>query len=144
MADVPISPMADPQMAKFMQLSGYADAEAVASGQYKIAMNNAALTGKQTSYADQDAAEQQSIQQDTEGRGVSQSSERINAQNQAHNTLAHKQAADQNDTAMQNQNIYLEIARQLAESQRNVQQESLASIARTTTGNANGTLAPYL
>ncbi len=134
----------DPQYLAFARAAGYEDAEAVASGQYKISSNQQALLGRIPQYQDQAKAEQESIQTDYESRGLSQSGGRVKAQNDATNTLGHKIAADVNDVNTTNQNISLEMARQLAETQRRIQEESLSSVARTTTNNARGTLSPYM
>ncbi len=139
-----ITPQMDPQFLAFARAAGYADAEAVASGQYKINSNQAALLGRIPQYQDQEESEQKSIGDEAESRGVYSSGERVMAQNRASKALGHRMAADVNDTNVQNQNIALEMARQLAETQRRLQEEGVNSVARTTVGNAQGTLSPYL
>ncbi len=140
----PITPSMDPQYLLFARQAGYADAEAVASGQYKINSNQAALLGRIPQDQDQEESEQKSIGDEAESRGVYSSGERVMAQNRASKALGHRMAADVNDTNVQNQNIALEMARQLAETQRRLQEEGVNSVARTTVGNAQGTLSPYL
>lgn len=134
----------DSQAFLFAKNAGYADAEALATGQYQIQSNQAALLGRLPQYQDQAAKEQNSIQSDYESRGMSQSGGRVDAQNQAASALGHRMAADVNDTATQNQNIALEMARQLALTQQKIQDEQIASAQRTTAGNANTQLSPYL
>ncbi len=140
----PITPQMDPQFLAFARNAGYADAEAVASGQYKIASNQAALMSRVPQYKDQEEAEQKAIGDEAESRGVYSSGERVMAQNKSKKSLGLRMAADVNDTNVQNQNIALEMARQLAETQRRIQEEGVASVARTTSDNAKGLLSPYL
>lgn len=134
----------DPQFLLFAQNAGYADAEAVAAGQYKVSSNLAALAGRQALSADAGKAEQKAIGDEAETRGVYSSGERIMAQNTASNSRALREGADTNQVSTENQGTYLEIARQLAETQRQIQQRGLSSVATTATNNAKGTLSPYL
>ncbi len=134
----------DAQFLAFSRAAGYSDADQVASGQYKIASNQAALLGRIPQYQDQLKAQQQRVEDDYESRGMSQSGGRVSAQNDVNNTLGHQMAADVNDTATQNQNISLEMARQLAQTQQKIQDEQIAAAQRTTLGGAQATISPYL
>ncbi len=140
----PNSPETDAQFLAFSRAAGYDDAEVVASGGYKKSSLQAALLSRAPQYADQMAKEQQEIGNSFEDKGLSSSGFRVSAQNTAKNTLQHRITADQNDVAQQSQGIDLEIARQLAASQRRRQEEQLNATVRTTLGNAQGSLNQYL